>query len=129
MKVTYNFEIKVNQKVNLGRRSTPASPDIVILKDEFLKNPSKIGFFRAIYCFERGLPSVTQTVREWSLDAIQAEKVGSLGATQPRNPTPTKKKKKKKKKKKMRALLGHSFFFTVLTMNDKLRKHAYSNTT
>ena len=43
------FEKKVNQKVNLGWRPTPARlpawcptcPDIAILKDKFFKNPSK----------------------------------------------------------------------------------------
>ena len=34
-----------NQQVNLGRRPTPARPDIAILKDGyfFFKNPSKNG--------------------------------------------------------------------------------------
>ena len=41
IKVTYNFEKRVNQKVNLGRCPMPVCPDIAILKDRFLKNPSK----------------------------------------------------------------------------------------
>ena len=39
------FFKKVNQKVNFGRRQTPACPDIAILKDEVLKIPSKNQFW------------------------------------------------------------------------------------
>ena len=41
IKITYNFEKKVNQKVNLGRRPTPARPDIAILKDDLKKKKNK----------------------------------------------------------------------------------------
>ena len=40
IKVTYHFEKKVKQKVNL-RWHPQARPDIAILKDQFLKNLSK----------------------------------------------------------------------------------------
>ena len=43
IKVTYNFK-KNNQKVNLGQHPLackPASPDIAILKDRFLKKKKK----------------------------------------------------------------------------------------
>lgn len=35
------FFSRINQKVNLGRHSTPAHLDITILKDGFLNNQSK----------------------------------------------------------------------------------------
>ena len=46
IKVTYNFEKKINQKVNLGRRpthdarhQTPARSDIAILNDGCFEKP------------------------------------------------------------------------------------------
>ena len=39
IKVTYNFEKKVNQKVNLGQRQMPARPDIAISKDGLFEKP------------------------------------------------------------------------------------------
>ena len=54
IKVSYNFEKKVNQNVNLGR-CPMAGPDIAILKDGFFKNLSKnenwkVGFKTSKFC-------------------------------------------------------------------------------